>query len=162
MNSRVDYFRSQKYTTDEQISEVRALQIGTYVRAIFDDNGPERAEIFNEGQLKALVYYGRDPQDYNLARRHCEEYGLINMTICGPPLFTPEGTLQILSKWSPSCEPVQTIKQLIDDRGEPLREEVFDGGGAPQGVRRFEYDGTDLIRIVFTRADGAEIIELED
>jgi hypothetical protein len=51
---------------------------------------------------------------------------------------------------------------LVDDHKEPLREEIVDSQGALQGIRRFEYAGTHLARIIFARADRAEIVERED
>lgn len=162
MDTQFRYFRSQIYTENEEMSKDQALREGTYVRTAFTDNRPERAEIFNRSQLKALVYYGRNPQDAELARTHIEEYGSVPMTIYGPSSRTAEGELQTLSGWNLVGELFHFTKRLVDDRGEPLREEVFAANGALLGIRRFEYNGGELTRIVFTRADGAEIVELED
>lgn len=162
MGTEVRYFRSQNYTAEEEISKDRALGGGTYVRVAFVHNQPERAEIFSRGQLEELVYYGHEPQDADFARAHYEEFGSIPITIYGLPARTAEGELQTLSGWNPSGELFHITKRLVDDQGEPIREEVRDASGALLGVRRFEYNGCELTRIVFTRADGAEIIELKD
>jgi hypothetical protein len=162
MSSRVRYFHSQDYTASSEMPEEYALRDGTYVRAHFTGSLPEHAEIFVERQLCAVIYYGRDPGDGSLVRRHRQQYGALQMTIYGHPQSTPEGEIQTLSEWNPAGELIQTTRRLVNSRGEPLREEIVDNHGAPSGIRRFEYAGTDLVRIIFERADGERIVELED
>jgi len=162
MSAKVRYFRSQNYRFDQEISEKHALEKGFYVRGTFIEEQPERAEIVIQGQLDSVVYYGRDTKDRDLVRQHRQQYGAVAMTIYDRPLLTPEGELQTLSEWNASGELIQITKRLVDDHKEPLREEIVDSQGALRGIRRFEYEGTYLARIIFTRADGAEIVELED
>jgi len=162
MGTQIRYFRSQKYTVEQEMSEEEALREGTYVRTVFDNNQPYRAEIFNRGELKELIYYGRDPRDTDFVCRLIKEQGPIPVTIYGSPAPTAQGELQTLSGWNPLGELFHITTRLVDDRGEPLREEVFDASGALLGIRTFEYRQRALTRIIFTRADGAEIVELED
>jgi hypothetical protein len=162
MRSQVRYFRSQDYTVSAEMTEECALREGTYVRARFTGSLPERSEVIIKGQLRAVIYYGHDPKNGGLVRQHREEYGAVQMTIYGHPLLTPEDELQTLSEWNAAGELIQTTQRLVNNRGEPLREEIADRHGTPLGIRRFEYAGTDLVRIVFEGADGARIIELED
>jgi hypothetical protein len=162
MDKEVRYFRSQTYLPEYEISEDLAGQRGTYLRVTFRDDEPERAKIVVKGELQELIYYGRDPRDASLVHQHREKYGAVPLTIYAPASRTAEGDLLTLSGWNPAGELFHITKRLVDKNGEPLREEIFDGDGTSRGVRHFIYGGGKLLRIVFTRSDGAEIIELED
>ena len=162
MSTGVRFFQSQNYTADQEIAETRALEKGSYVRVAFAGEQPERAELFMEGRLHSVIYYGRDPGDRDLARQHREHYGAVAMTIYDRPAPTGEGELQTLSEWNSAGELIQITRRLVDGTGNAQREEIVDSRGALRGVRQFEYEGTYLARVVFTRADGAEIIELDD
>jgi hypothetical protein len=162
MSTHTRYFRSQKYTAEEEASESQALASGTYVRVAYLDHQPQYAEVFSRGELKEVVYYGHEPLDSDFARARFQEHGRIPVTIYGLPTRDANGEWQTFSGWNPKGALFHVTRRLVDDRGEPLQEEVRDGAGALLGVRRFEYHRGELSRVIFTRPDGAEIIELED
>jgi hypothetical protein len=162
MSTAVRFFQSQSYTADQEIPEKRALEQGNYVRVAFAAEQPERAELVMAGRLHSVIYYGRHPGDRELAQQHREHYGPVAMTIYSRPAPTAEGELLTLSEWNPAGELIQITRRLVDGAGNAQREEIVDSAGALRGVRRFEYEGTYLARVVYTRADGAEIIELDD
>jgi len=162
MSTQVRYFRSQNYIPGEELPEDRALAGGFYVRAVFDGDTPLYAEVFARNTLQNVIHYGCDLSDPELLPSHRRRYGTAALTAYAPPVRAPEGELHTLKEWEAKSDLFFTTKRLVDPRGEPLREEIFDSQGAFRGVRRFEYEGAELTRIVFTRADGVEIVELED
>ena len=162
MSGETRYFCSQIYTDDKEISEVQALETGSYVRAVFRGGNVDRAEVVMWKAIHHVVYYERTWPDTLLLAFHQSHYSGVPFKVSGSPVSVPGGTDFDVYEVEANGRLQRVIRRRLDRRGNPVTESFRGPEGADLGSFRYEYQAGELRRVVEVRPDGTERLEFEE
>lgn len=158
----IRFFRSQTFSVEAELTEAQAAELDAYVRAVFRDGRPTRAELIGGGALERVAYYECDWPSDRVRRVHRELYPGIGATIIsakrpvGDERYETTSTdldaaLEIEGRWTRLCNG--------DD--ELLLEEHFAADGTLIEGMRYEWRRGDVERVWLRAADGNETLDFD-
>lgn len=137
MSEQTRYFRSQVFTTDEEISEKEALSSGIYIAAHYENGRLNFAEVHVEG-LHEVIYYEPLTATESLMHSHITKYGNVPFKVMRTISRDNGGKVREISHFDGTGKFLGVKREHLNQSGNPVLE--LHMGPARNLVTRIEYD----------------------